>query len=210
MSKLHGYLFLDIFNSDTLGIKRGEVRVFYKHPRRSNIFQQVRSVEDFSTRFDWSDLCTLVLSGNMWNVYFLGITPISWFRLSDEALGFLLPLAASGKKNQVHLIVLDFDCAEMRSLSKICPRCFVPPWTWLTKLVSPQLTVYRHLFDLCVLCHPMHPMPPQCLKAIQGKFVNTSEAASSFVRWEEMGTPCVPQKLLIKIIFQSSYDQWSF
>ena len=108
-----------------------------------------------------------VLSGNMWNVYFLGITPISWFRLSDEALGFLLPLAASGKKIQVHSIVLDFDRAEMRSLSKICPRCFVPPWTWLTKLVSPQLTVYRHLSDLCVLCHPMqlHPMPPQCLSA---------------------------------------------
>ena len=156
-----------IFNSDTLGIKRGEVRVFYKHPQRSNIFQQVRSVEDFSTRFDWSDLCTLVLSGNMWNVYFLGITPISWFRLSDEALGFPLPLAASGKKIQVHSIVLDFDCAEMRSLSKICPRCFVPPWTWRTKLVSPQLTVYRHLFDLCVLCHPMHPMPPQCLYCTQ-------------------------------------------
>ena len=54
-----------ILNSDTLGIKRGEVRVFYKHPQRSNIFQQVRSVEDFSTRFDRSDLCTLVLSGNM-------------------------------------------------------------------------------------------------------------------------------------------------
>ena len=156
-----------MFNSDTLGIKRGEVRVFYKHPQRSNIFQQVRSVEDFSTRFDWSDLCTLVLSGNMWNVYFLGITPISWFRLSDEALGFLLPLAASGKKIQVHSIVLDFDRVEMRSLSKICPRCFVPPWTWLTKLVSPQLTVYRHLSDLCVLCHPMHPMPPQCLYCTQ-------------------------------------------
>ena len=108
-----------------------------------------------------------VLSGNMWNVYFLGITPISWFRLSDEALGFLLPLAASGKKIQVHSIVLDFDRVEMRSLSKICLRCFVPPWTWRTKLVSPQLTVYRHLSDLCVLCHPMHPMPPQCLYCTQ-------------------------------------------
>ena len=40
-----------MFNSDTLGIKRGEVRVFYKHPQRSNIFQQVRSVEDFSIIF---------------------------------------------------------------------------------------------------------------------------------------------------------------
>ena len=48
---------ITILNSDTLGISRGDVRVFFKQPQRWNIFQQVRSVEDFSTRFERSDLC---------------------------------------------------------------------------------------------------------------------------------------------------------
>jgi len=55
----------------TLGIRRQDVRVFFKHPQRLNIYQQVRHVKDFSTRF------------------------------RDETFGFLLPLAASGKKIQV-------------------------------------------------------------------------------------------------------------
>ena len=60
-----------------------------------------------------------VLSEDMWNISFLGSTPFSLFRLSDETLGFLLPLAASGQKVQVPSIVLDFSWAEIISLSKI-------------------------------------------------------------------------------------------
>ena len=107
-----------ISNLDTLGIKSGEVTVFHMKPQRRNIYQLVRSVEDFSTRFKRSDLCMSVLSEDMWNISFLGSTPFSLFRLSDETLGFLLPLAAS-KKVQVPSIVLDFSWAEIISLSKI-------------------------------------------------------------------------------------------
>ena len=108
-----------ISNLDTLGIKSGEVIVFHMKPQRRNIYQLVRSVEDFSTRFKRSDLCMSVLSEDMWNISFLGSTPFSLFRLSDETLGFLLPLAASGQKVQVPSIVLDFSWAEIISLSKI-------------------------------------------------------------------------------------------
>ena len=38
--------------SATLGICRDEVKTFYKHPQRSNIYQQVRYVKDFSTRWE--------------------------------------------------------------------------------------------------------------------------------------------------------------
>ena len=80
-----------ISNSDTLGIRRGEVRVFFKEPRRENIYQLVCSVEDFSTRLKKSDLCMpilSILSDDMRNIN-LGSTPFS-FRFSDETLGLFL------------------------------------------------------------------------------------------------------------------------
>ena len=108
-------------------------------PQRSNIFQLVRSVEDFSTRFKRSDLGMSLLSVDMWNISFLGSTPLSWFRLSDEAFGFLLPLAASGQKVQVRSIVLDFIWAESISHSKIGLRCSVVRWTWQTMQVKSTI-----------------------------------------------------------------------
>ena len=48
------------------------------------------------------------------------------------------------------------------------------------------------------------------LRAIWGKFGNTCEAATSFIRWEGAGTPSVPLKILNKVIVNSFYDQWSF
>jgi len=68
----------------TLGVQRGNVKVFFKHPQRSNIYQQIRHVEDFSTR------------------------------LSDASLGFLLPLAAAGKKIQVFCPTLDLTVRASR------------------------------------------------------------------------------------------------
>jgi len=61
----------------TLGICRDEVKTFYMHPLRNNIYQQTRYVRDFSTRF------------------------------RDESFGFLLPLAASGHKVQVYCPTMD-------------------------------------------------------------------------------------------------------
>ena len=80
-----------ISNLDALGIRRGEVRVFFKEPRRENIYQLVCSVEDFSTRLKKSDLCMpilSILSDDMRNIN-LGSTPFS-FRFSDETLGLFL------------------------------------------------------------------------------------------------------------------------
>ena len=77
-----------------------------------------------------------LLSVDMWNISFLGSTPLSWFRLSDEAFGFLLPLAASGQKVQVRSILLDFIWAESISHSKIGLRCSVVRWTWQTMQVK--------------------------------------------------------------------------
>jgi len=68
----------------TLEIPREDIKVFFKHPRRTNIFQQVRNVIDFSTR------------------------------LSDESLGFLLPLAASGRKIQVFCATMDLTVKANR------------------------------------------------------------------------------------------------
>ena len=88
-----------------------------KEPWRENIYQLVCSVEDFSTRFKRSDLCMpilSILSDDMRNINFLGSTPFS-FRFSDETLGFLLPLAASGKKIQVRPILLNFSWSKLIS-----------------------------------------------------------------------------------------------
>ena len=87
-----------MFNSDTLGIKRGEVRVFYKHPQRSNIFQQVRSVEDFSTRFDRSDLCTLVLSGTCGMSIFWESLLFLDLGSAMKHLGFSFPSLLQGRR----------------------------------------------------------------------------------------------------------------
>ena len=51
-----------ISNLDALGIRRGEVRVFFKELQRENIYQLVCSVEDFSSRLKKSDLCMPILS----------------------------------------------------------------------------------------------------------------------------------------------------
>ena len=80
-----------------------------------------------------------LLSVDMWNISFLGSTLLSWFRLSDEAFGFLLPLAASGQKVQVRSIVLDFIWAESISHSKIGLRCSVVRWTWQTMQVKSTI-----------------------------------------------------------------------
>ena len=55
-----------------------------------------------------------ILSDDMRNINFLGSTPFS-FRFSDETLGFLLPLAASGKKIQVRSILLNFSWSKLIS-----------------------------------------------------------------------------------------------
>ena len=116
LSRIKHHFWL-ISNLDALGIRRGEVRVFFKEPWRENIYQLVCSVEDFSTRFKRSDLCMpipSILSDDMRNINFLGSTPFS-FRFSDETLGFLLPLAASGKKIQVRSILLNFSWSKLIS-----------------------------------------------------------------------------------------------
>ena len=87
-----------ISNLDTLGIRRGEVRVFFKEPWRENIYQLVCSVEDFSSRLKKSDLCMpilSILSDDMRNIN-LGSTPFS-FRFSDETLGLFLKFHLTAK-----------------------------------------------------------------------------------------------------------------
>jgi len=61
----------------TLGISRAEVKAFYKDPSRANVYQQVREVPIISSRY------------------------------RARNLGFLIPLAASGRKIQVFVPTMD-------------------------------------------------------------------------------------------------------
>ena len=38
-------------NSATLGVKRDEIKTFYKSPHRPNVYQQIRHVKEISTRW---------------------------------------------------------------------------------------------------------------------------------------------------------------
>lgn len=66
---------LIILCQGTLGIARQEVKTFYMSPRRTNVFQQVRHVEEVSTR-----LCSCALSDVFDTIikYDIGSTTTPW------------------------------------------------------------------------------------------------------------------------------------
>ena len=71
-------------------MKREDIRPFFKDLRRKNVYLQTRHVEEISTRLNFFSLFSKILR-----------KPSVHSRLRDESLGFLLTLAATGKKVQV-------------------------------------------------------------------------------------------------------------
>ena len=84
----------------TLGISRRDVTSFFKDPARANVFQQVRRVNTFDTRFYFFLNSTGSLFGFLCTELKLSLS----HRFRNRSLGFLILLAASGKKVQVNIM----------------------------------------------------------------------------------------------------------
>lgn len=72
----------------TLGVDRRSIKTFFKDPSRLNVFQQIRTVDRISSRFQIT-----FLSQTLFNDFY--------FSNFDQSCGFLLVFAMAGQKIQV-------------------------------------------------------------------------------------------------------------